>query len=389
MDHHYREIYLDNAATTRPHPDVIEAISSVLSNNFGNPSSLHGKGLAAERVITAAREAVARSLGVSPDEIVFTSGGTEANNLAISGVASQVKGRHVITSTIEHSSVLAPIRRFSDHGFEVTEVPVDAEGRIHPERIAAALRRDTALVSIMAVNNELGTIQPIEHIGHVIRSHNAAGGRAFFHVDAVQAWGKVRLRPAAAGVDLLAVSGHKVHGPKGIGALYVRKGMRLASMQAGGDQERGIRPGTENVPGIAGIGTASSLLHSDLETVAARVTSLRNRLREQLTTIDDIHFNTPVNGIAPHILNVSFSGVRGETLLHRLEQDGIYVSTGSACHSHDPTPSHVLLAMGLSPDVALTSLRFSLSRDTTAEEIDAAASAVRAAVAELRTLTPR
>lgn len=380
------EIYLDNAATTRPHPEVIRAVTAALSEEFGNPSSLHGKGLAAERLITAAREAVARSLGVTPDEIVFTSGGTEANNLAISGVALYAKGRHILTGAVEHSSVLAPIRRLSEHGFEVTEIPVDSEGRVNPQSIGAALRPDTALVSIMAVNNELGTIQPIEDIGHVIRAHKAGGGKAIFHVDAVQAWGKVRLRPAAAGVDLLAVSGHKVHGPKGIGTLYVRKGIRLASMQAGGDQERGIRPGTENVPGIAGIGAAAILLHADLEALAARVSSLRDRLREHLGAISDIRVNTPVTGIAPHILNVSFAGVRGETLLHRLEQDGIYVSTGSACHSHDPTPSHVLLAIGLSPDVAVTSLRFSLSRDTTAEDIDAAATAVRAAVVELRTL---
>ncbi|MGH2400385.1 MAG: cysteine desulfurase family protein, partial [bacterium] len=345
-----------------------------------------GKGLAAERVITAAREAVARSLGVSPDTIVFTSGGTEANNLAIFGTALQGKRRHILTSTVEHSSVLAPIRRLAEQGLEVTEVAVDAAGRVHPDSIAAAIRPDTTLVSIMAVNNELGTIQPIEDIGHLIRSHNAGGGKAMFHVDAVQAWGKVRLRPAAASVDLLAVSGHKVHGPKGIGALYVRKGIRLASMQAGGDQERGIRPGTENVPGIAGIGAAATLLHADLEAPAARVSSLRDRLREHLGAISEIRVNTPMNGIAPHILNVSFAGVRGETLLHRLEQEGIYVSTGSACHSHDPTPSHVLLAIGLSPDVAVTSLRFSLSRDTTVEDIDAAATAVRAAVAELRTL---
>lgn len=386
MEQHDREIYLDNAATTRPHPKVTGAISAALSDNYGNPSSLHAKGLAAERVMTAAREAVARTLGVSPSEIVFTSGGTEANNLAISGIALHAKGRHVLTSAVEHSSVLAPIRRLAEQGFDVTEVPVDPEGRVSPESIAAALRPDTALVSIMAVNNELGTIQPIEGIGHVIRSHNAGGGKAIFHVDAVQAWGKVRLRPAAAGVDLLAVSGHKVHGPKGIGALYVRKGIQLASMQAGGDQERGIRPGTENVPGIAGIGAAATLVQADLEALAARVSSLRDRLREHLDATSDIRVNTPVNGIAPHILNVSFAGVRGETLLHRLEQDGIYVSTGSACHSHDPTPSHVLLAIGLSPDVAMTSLRFSLSRDTTIEDIDAAATAVRAAVAELRTL---
>lgn len=382
------EIYLDSAATTRPHPQVIKAVFAVLSDDYGNPSSLHGKGLAAEKVITKAREAVARSLGVSTAEIVFTSGGTEANNLAIAGVVQEAKGRHFVTSAIEHSSVLTPIRRLAAKGFEVTEVPVDAEGRVHPERIASSLRADTALVSIMSANNELGTIQPIEEIGRLIRSHNALNGRTLFHVDAVQAWGKIRLRPAATGIDLLSVSGHKVHGPKGVGALYVRHGVRLAPLQAGGEQEHGIRPGTENVPGIAGIGAAATLLHTDLDSVAARVGALRERLREQLRAIDDIHFNTPSNGITPHILNVSFAGVRGETLLHRLEQDGIYVSTGSACHAHNPTPSHVLLAIGLPPDIAVTSLRFSLSRDTTPEDIDTTASAVRTAVTELRALAP-
>jgi cysteine desulfurase len=386
MNHHGRITYLDNAATTRPDPEVIRAVTAVLADEYGNPSSLHGKGLAAERVITGAREAVARSLGVSPGEIVFTSGGTEANNLAISGIASTTKGRHLITTAIEHSSVLSPMRQLSDREFVLTELPVDAEGRVNPQSIAAALRPDTALVSVMAVNNELGTIQPIDEIGRIIRSHNAAGGKALFHVDAVQAWGKMRLRPTQAGIDLLSLSAHKVHGPKGIGALYIRTGVRLTPMQTGGEQEHGVRPGTENVPGIAGIGAAAALLQSDLDAIISRVGSLRDRLRERLRGIDDTRINTPVDRIAPHILNISFKGVRGETLLHRLEQDGIYVSTGSACHSHDPTPSHVLLAIGLPPDVAVTGLRFSLSRDTTAEEVDAVATAVRTAVAELRTL---
>lgn len=381
-----REIYLDNAATTQPHQSVVEAMHVALTSYFGNPSSLHRKGMAAERVVTMAREAVARSISVSPEEIVFTSGGTEANNLAITGATHQGRGRHVVTSAIEHSSVLTPIQRLGEQGFEVTELPVDPEGRVDPERAGAALRSDTALVSIMAVNNEIGTIQPIEEIGRAVRAHNANGGRTLFHIDAVQAWGKVPLRPAAMGVDLLSVSGHKVHGPKGIGALYVRKGVRLKPMQGGGDQERGIRPGTENVPGIAGLGAAAELLSSNLDDASARMAVLRDRLRERLRMIADVRFNTPASGSAPHILNVSFTGVRGETLLHRLEQDGIYVSTGSACHAHDPKPSHVLLAIGLPPEVAVTSLRFSLSRDTTAEEIDAAAAAVQAAVAELRML---
>ena len=381
-----REIYLDNAATTKPYPAVVEAMTRALTAEWGNPSSLHGKGLAAERLITAAREAVARSLGVIPEEIIFTSGGTEANSLAIQGVARTAKGRHIITTAIEHSAVHTPIRRLAAQGFEVTELPADREGRITPTQVAEALRPDTALVSVMAVNNEIGTIQPIEAIGRMIRQHRATGGRALFHVDAVQAWGKMQLRPASMGVDLMSLSGHKVHGPKGIGALYVRRGVHLEPLLGGGEQERGIRPGTENVPAIAGLGAAAQLLAADLEEALARMEALRLRLREQVLTIPGARVNTPAVGAAPHILNITFPGVRGETLLHRLEMDGTYVSTGSACHSRNPTPSHVLLAIGLPSEEAQSSVRFSLSRLTTPDEIDAAAAALRAAVAELRAL---
>lgn len=381
-----REIYLDNAATTRPHPTVVEAMTRALTAEWGNPSSLHGKGVAAERVLTGAREAVARSLGVGPGEIIFTSGGTEANSLAIQGVTRTAKGRHLITTAIEHSSVHVPIRRLAYQGFEIVELPVDREGRVTATQVTEALRPDTALVSVMAVNNEIGTIQPIEEIGRIVRRHRAAGGRALFHIDAVQAWGKMRLRPAAWGVDLMSLSGHKVHGPKGIGALYVRRGVHLAPMLGGGEQERGIRPGTENVPAIAGLGAAAHWLDADLEKSFGRMGTLRLRLRNQVLTISDVRLNTPETDVAPHILNVTFRGVRGETLLHRLEMDGIYVSTGSACHSRKTTPSHVLLAIGLSPEEAQSSVRFSLSRFTTSDEIDAAAASLRAAVAELRAL---
>ena len=380
------EIYLDNAATTQPHPSVVEAITHALTEEFGNPSSLHRKGLAAERLVKDAREAVARTLDVAPEEIVFTSGGTESNTLAIRGVARLSKGRHIVTTAVEHSSVLTPIRRLAEEGYEVTELPVDGEGRVSPDRLAQALRADTILASVMAVNNELGTVQPLEAIGRVILGHAAGGRPVYFHVDAVQAWGKIPLRPKAWGVDLMSISGHKVHGPKGAGALYVRKGVRLAPLLGGGDQEGGIRPGTENVPGIAGLGAAASLLGADLSDVAGRMTDLRDRLRRAIAAIPEVRINTPDRGAAPHILNASFPGVRGETLLHRLEMDGIYTSTGSACHSHDPKPSHVLLAIGLPPDLCTSSLRFSLNRFTTSDEIDAAAAVVARAVADLRTL---
>jgi len=380
-----REIYLDNAATTRPHPAVVEAVAQALTEEYGNPSSLHGKGLAAERLVRRAREAVAHTLGVAPEEIVFTSGGTESNSLAIRGLVKMVgPHRHLVTTAVEHSSVLVPVGRLADEGYTVTTVPVDGAGRVSPERIAAALRPETVLVSVMAVNNELGTIQPIEEIGRLLRSRTARGRPVYFHVDAVQAWGKIPLRPREWGVDLLTLSAHKVHGPKGVGALYVRQGLRLAPLLGGGDQEGGVRPGTENVPGIAGMGAAAALVAVEMDESARRMTALRNRLRRAVEQLPDVRVNTPEEGAAPHILNVSFAGVQGETLLHRLEMAGVYASTGSACHARDPQPSHVLLAIGLTPEQSRSALRFSLSRFTTPEEIDGAAAAVAEALQDLR-----
>ncbi|MDQ7843228.1 MAG: cysteine desulfurase family protein [Armatimonadota bacterium] len=380
-----REIYLDNAATTRPHPAVVEAMTQALTGEYGNPSSLHGKGLAAERLVRRAREAVAQTLGVAPEEIVFTSGGTESNSLAIRGLVTTLgPHRHLVTTAVEHSSVLVPVRRLAEEGHAVTTVPVDGAGRVSVERIAAALRPETVLVSVMAVNNELGTIQPIEEIGRLLRSRTTRGRPVYLHVDAVQAWGKIPLRPREWGVDLVTLSAHKVHGPKGVGALYVRRGLRLTPLLGGGDQEGGVRPGTENVPGIVGMGAAASLLLAHLEEGARRMTELRNRLRRAVEQLPDVRVNTPEEGAAPHILNVSFRGVRGETLLHRLEMAGVFVSTGSACHARDPHPSHVLQAIGLTPEESRSALRFSLSPFTTVEEIDDAAAAVAEALRDLR-----
>src|SRR3990170_4342632 len=379
-----REVYLDNAATTAPDPAVVAAMTRALTEEYGNPSSLHRKGLAAERLVTAARGTVARTLEVSPAEIVFTSGGTESNALALRGIAGRARGRHIVTTATEHSSVLTPLRRLAVGGYEVTELPVDREGRVTADGVAGALRPDTVLVSVMAVNNEIGTIQPLNEIGALLRRRSIEGRPVAFHVDAVQAWGKMSLRPREWSVDLMSLSGHKVHGPKGSGALYVRRGLQIAPLLGGGEQERGLRPGAENVPGIAGLGEAARLILDAGKTAAARMGALRDRLRTGLSGVTGVSVNTPDRAAAPHILNVSFAGVRGETLLHRLEMDGIYTSTGSACHAHDPTPSHVLLAIGLDPGVAQSSLRLSLSRSTTAEEIDAAIEAVRRAVADLR-----
>jgi cysteine desulfurase len=380
------EIYLDNAATTAPDPAVVQAMLLALTEEYGNPSSLHRKGLGAERLITSARETVARTLSVSPEEIIFTSGGTESNTLALRGIASRFPGRHVVTTAIEHSSVLTPLGRLSAQGYGLTVLPVDRFGRVSPEQVAASLRPDTILVSVMAVNNEIGTIQPLAAIGTLLRQRSSQGRAIIFHVDAVQAWGKIPLHPREWSVDLMSLSAHKVHGPKGTGVLYVRRGLDLTPLLGGGEQERGVRPGTENVPGVAGLGEAARLILEAGDAAPDRMRTLRDRMREGLADIVDVTVNTPESNAAPHILSVSFSGVRGETLLHRLEMDGIYTSTGSACHSHDPTPSHVLLAIGLDPQLAGSSLRFSLSRATTPAQIDAAAAAVTRAVADLRTL---
>ncbi|HVH32253.1 MAG TPA: cysteine desulfurase family protein [bacterium] len=385
MTHAPTEIYLDNAATTKPHPSVVEAVTRALVTDYGNPSSLHGKGVAAERLLTSAREAVARTLGVDREAIVFTSGGTEANNLAIHGALVRARGRHAITTAIEHSSVRTPLQTLAEQGWSLTELPVDRNGYVSPFELQKALRPDTALVSVMAVNNELGTVQPIDEIGRVVRQHNAIGGRTLLHVDAVQAWGKIPLHPVAWGVDLLSLSAHKIHGPKGVGVLYVRRGVQLTPRQAGGEQEGGVRPGTENAPGIAGLGAAAQLLSEGSES-SERMGELSNRLRAGIEAISDARVNTDRLASVPHILSATFRGVRGEMLLHRLAQDGVLVSTGSACHSHSVAPSHVLLAIGLSDPDAKSTIRFSLSRFTTAAEIDATIRVLAAAVSELRAL---
>ena len=385
MTHAPTEIYLDNAATTKPHPAVVEAVTRALVTDYGNPSSLHGKGVAAERLLTSARDAVARTLGVDLEAIVFTSGGTEANNLAIHGTLAHTRGRHVVTTTVEHSSVGTPLQTLAERGWSVTALPVDRSGRVSLSELQTALRPDTALVSVMAVNNELGTIQPIDDVGRVVRQHNANGGRAVFHVDAVQAWGKIPLHPVAWGVDLMSLSAHKIHGPKGVGVLYVRRGVQLAPRQVGGEQEGGVRPGTENAPGIAGLGAAAQLLSAGAE-ANLKVRELSDRLRSGIESLSDARINTDRNASVPHTLSATFRGVRGEMLLHRLSQDGVLVSTGSACHSQSVTPSHVLLAIGLSDTDAKSTIRFSLSRFTTASEIDTTIRVLGTAVSELRAL---
>lgn len=396
-----REVYLDNSATTRARPEVVRAVVSALEELYGNPSSPHGLGLRAERLVREAREAVAGALGAAPGEIVFTSGGTEANNLALLGAAHalQRRGRRVLTSRVEHPSVLRACERLEEEGFEVVYLPVDRCGRVSPDDLAAALTPDTILVSVQHVNNEVGTVQPLEDVARVLgRGPDAGEGGPgprlpLWHVDAVQSFGKLPLDVRRLGADLVSLSAHKIHGPKGCGALYVRTGVRLRPLLLGGGQEGGRRSGTENVPGIAGFAAAARLAVAERVEAAARLAALRDRLAEGIRkAVPWARLNGPLAAsptgagaaAAPHILSVAFPGLRGEVLVHALEERGVYASTGAACSARRREPSHVLRALGLDAAAVEGTLRFSLSPLNGEEEVDAAAAAVGEAVAALR-----
>ncbi len=383
------EIYLDNSATTRTFPVVRETMVKTMAEDFGNPSSLHRKGVEAERYVRQAQEQIARSLKVDPKEILFTSGGTESNNLAILGTAMAASrmGRHLVTSSVEHPSVSEAMKYLEEQGFSVTWLPVDSQGRVSPEAMEAAVTPETILVSIMAVNNEIGTREPVEEMGPRIKAKNP---RCLFHVDGVQGFGKYRLRPRAAKIDLLSVSAHKIHGPKGIGFLYVRDGVRLHPILFGGGQQHGLRSGTENVPGIAGLGAAGEEIYRDHEARLARLHACKARLTQGLRKLPDVRVNGPEGREgAPHIVSASFAGVRSEVLLHALEEKGIYVSAGSACSSHHPGVSSTLAAIGLDKKWLESTLRFSMSMDTTEEEIDTVLQALEELLPFLRRFTRR
>ena len=382
------EIYLDNSATTRTFPAVRETMVRTMAEDFGNPSSLHRKGVEAERYVRQAQEQIARSLKVDPKEILFTSGGTESNNLAILGTAMAASriGRHLVTSS-EHPSVSEAMKYLEEQGYSVTWLPVDSQGRVSPEAVEAAVTPETILVSIMAVNNEIGTREPVEEMGPRIKARNP---RCLFHVDAVQGFGKYRLRPRAAKIDLLSVSAHKIHGPKGIGFLYVRDGVRLHPILFGGGQQHGLRSGTENVPGIAGLGAAVEEIYRDHEARMDRLYACKARLTQGLRKLPDVQVNGPEGREgAPHIVSASFAGVRSEVLLHALEEKGIYVSAGSACSSHHPGVSSTLAAIGLDKKWLESTLRFSMSMDTTEEEIDTVLQALEGLLPFLRRFTRR
>ncbi|NLY44225.1 MAG: cysteine desulfurase [Clostridiaceae bacterium] len=380
-----KEVYLDNSATTKPYKDVVDAMVEMLTENYGNPSSLHKKGIDAERAIKKAREAIARVLDVKNTEIYFTSGGTESNNIAIQGIAlaHRKRGNHLITTAIEHPSVLNTFKFLEEMGYRVSYLSVDSHGIISLEELEKEIRDDTILVSIMHVNNETGAIQPVEEVRRIL---NAKKSKAFFHVDAVQSFGKIPFTPKQMGIDMLSISAHKLHGPKGVGALYVNKGVLIRPIVYGGSQEVGLRSGTENVPGIVGFGKAVELIFDNIDEKIRKMYSLKEGLKQRiLEKIDNVFINGQLEGkSAPHILNVSFPGIRAEVLLHALEDKGIYVSTGSACSSNKPSPSHVLTAMGVSRECIEGAIRFSVSELNSMEEIEYCVEQLSAIVVQLR-----
>lgn len=380
------EIYLDNSATTKPYGEVAAAMLDVMTNKYGNPSSLHRLGIEAERLLKTAREQIAGVLKASPGEIFFTSGGTEADNMAILGAAGAHRGRHIITTPIEHPAVLAAVAELRERGFEVDFAPVDQSGRVILEEYEKLLKKNTVLVTAMLVNNEIGTIEPIAEMSRLLKNKNPGG---VFHVDAVQGFGKLPVYADALGADMISLSAHKIHGPKGVGALYVRRGVRLRPILHGGGQQGGMRSGTENVPGIAGFGLAAKIAADDMAAKCGKMERLRNRLRDGIAaSVDNIKINTPENS-APHILNISFGGVRSEVLLHSLEMQNIFVSSGSACSSHKREPSGTLTEIGVPRQMIDGSIRFSLSEFTTDEEISAVIPAVAEITGRLRKLNFR
>ncbi len=359
-------IYFDNSATTLPYKEVVDAFTTVSVKYFGNPSSLHGLGATTEQLLNQARTQVAGLLQVQEQEIYFTSGGTEGNNLAIKGTAMAFmsRGKHIVTSAIEHPSVKEACKQLETLGFEITEVPVDASGRVSAEDVKRAIRPDTILVSIMYVNNEIGSIQPIEEIGSFLKGKS----KVLFHVDYVQGIGKVPLSIGKCGIDLCTISAHKFHGMKGIGALYIRDGVKISPLFSGGSQERKIRSGTENVAGAVSMAKALRMTLESMNTGKASLEQIHSYLRAELGEIEDVIIHTPVEHHAPHILNFSVPWVKSEVLVHALEENDVFVSTTSACSSKRKAMSETILQMTNSEKLAETSIRISLSYENNMQE---------------------
>jgi cysteine desulfurase len=387
-----RKIYLDNSATTRVDDEVVSAMLPYFTEAYGNASSTHQWGQRARQSVEDARRQVASLLNAAPPEITFLSGGTEADNLAIKGIAEaqRAKGRHLITSQIEHPAVLATCAHLEREGWQVTYLPVYREGVVRIADVRSALRDETVLITVMHANNEIGTIQPVKEIGALVKERREAGQRhLFLHTDAVQSVGKIPVDVKDLGVDLLAFSGHKIHGPKGIGALYLRRGVRLASQMHGGHHERDRRAGTESVALIVGLGKAAELARLHLTERMEHTRSLRDYLEEELfQRIPDITRNGDGERRVPNIANINFDHVEGEGLQISLDLKGVAVSTGSACSSGSTEPSHVLVAIGLSQDTGHGSLRFSFSKDNAKQDVDYVLETLPAIVAKLRKLSP-
>ncbi len=365
------EVYLDNSATTRAYEQVGDVVRKVMCEDFGNPSSMHYRGVDAEKYIKEAKETLAKLMKVQPKEIFFTSGGTEGDNLALIGAsrANKRAGNHLITSSIEHPAILNTMRYLEEEeGFRVTYLPVDSYGRIKLKVLKEALCEDTILVSVMYVNNEVGSVQPILEAASMVKAYNK---NILFHVDAVQGFGKYRIYPKKLKVDMLTASGHKIHGPKGTGFLYIDEHVKIKPIVFGGEQQKNIRSGTENVPGIAGLSAAAAMIYQNLDEKVANMRSLKAHFIEEVTKIPQ----TTIHGLydetsAPHIISVGFAGIRSEVLLHALEDKGICVSSGSACASNHPAVSGVLKGIGTGKEYLDATLRFSMSEFTTREEID-------------------
>ncbi|MCM1179056.1 MAG: cysteine desulfurase [Clostridium sp.] len=377
------DVYFDNAATTKIIPEVREIMLETIDLEYGNPSSMHKKGMGAEKYIRYARQVMAKQLKCEPKEITFTSGGTESNNLALIGIALANKraGRHIITTGIEHASVYNPILYLQDLGFRVTFLKVDAFGKMDLEELKHSLCEDTILVSTMAVNNEIGAVEPVLEASGIIKEYNK---NIIYHVDAVQAFGKMPVYPKRMGVDALSVSGHKIHGPKGSGALFVDSHVKIKPILYGGGQEMGLRSGTENTAAVAGMGKAAEMICGRMEENREKMSAVKKALIEGALKLPDV---TDHSGEAPHIASLSFRGVRSEVLLHALEDKGIFVSAGSACSSNHPAVSGVLKAIGLDKDLSESTLRFSFSEYNTVEEAEYAVTVLQELLPVLRKFT--
>ena len=383
------EAYLDNSATTRCCKAATDKMVELLTMDYGNPSSLHMKGVVAEKYINEAKKKIAKTLKCQEKELVFTSGGTESNNLAIIGsaMANHRAGKHIITTKVEHASVSNPVKYLEENGFEITYLGVDKDGIISLEELENAIREDTILVSIMQVNNEIGAVMPVEEAGKIIKKVNP---NTLFHIDAIQSYGKMEIYPKNLNCDLLSVSGHKIHGPKGSGFLYIKDKTKIKPIIYGGGQQKGMRSGTENVPAIAGLGEAATEIYTDLDSKVDAMYALKAHFIEEATKIDGVTVNGRIGrDSAPHIVSVSIEGVRAEVILHTLEDKNIYVSAGSACSSNKPAISATLKSIGLSNNLLDSTVRCSFCVDTTMQEVDYAIEVMQDVIPKLQKYTRR